>query len=56
MSWYVQFIVIVVVYSKQWIMCVHEEERLIWSKSYLSLCIFYMIKFTSYENISRLWV
>ena len=29
---------------------------LIWSKSYLSLCIFYMVKFTSHENISRLWV
>jgi len=27
MSWYEQFIVIFVVYSKQWIMCVHEEER-----------------------------
>jgi hypothetical protein len=25
MSWYEQFTVIVVVYSKQWIMCVHEE-------------------------------
>jgi hypothetical protein len=26
MSWYEHFTVIFVVYSKQWIMCVHEEE------------------------------
>jgi hypothetical protein len=27
MSWYEHFTVIFVVYSKQWIMCVHEEKR-----------------------------
>jgi hypothetical protein len=26
MSWYEQFTVICIVYSKQWIMWVHEEE------------------------------
>ena len=31
-------------------------KGLTWSKSYLSLCTFYMLKFTSHENISRLWV
>jgi hypothetical protein len=28
-----------------------KKRGLIWSKSYLSLCIFYMVKFTSHENI-----